>query len=69
MRTFVQLAMEKGYDYYLMEAYDQPWKNANEGAVGAYWGLFDAMGAPKFPSPACCGPSPNGAAMPAARRF
>jgi cellulose synthase/poly-beta-1,6-N-acetylglucosamine synthase-like glycosyltransferase/exo-beta-1,3-glucanase (GH17 family) len=48
MRAFVQLAMEKGYDYYLLEAYDQPWKLANEGSVGASWGLYDAMGNPKF---------------------
>ena len=48
MRDFVQLAMEKGYDYYLLEAYDQPWKGGTEGAVGAYWGLFDAEGNPKF---------------------
>jgi len=49
VRNFVQLAMEKGYDYYLIEGYDQPWKGGNEGAVGAYWGLFDALGTPKFP--------------------
>ena len=49
IRSFVQLAMNKGYDYYIVEAYDQPWKAANEGAVGAYWGLFDAAGSPKFP--------------------
>ncbi len=48
MRAFVQLAMEKGYDYYLLEAYDQPWKGGNEGSVGASWGLYDAMGNPKF---------------------
>jgi exo-beta-1,3-glucanase (GH17 family)/cellulose synthase/poly-beta-1,6-N-acetylglucosamine synthase-like glycosyltransferase len=48
VRAFVQYAMEKGYDYYLMEGYDQPWKNTGEGAVGAYWGLFDATGNPKF---------------------
>jgi cellulose synthase/poly-beta-1,6-N-acetylglucosamine synthase-like glycosyltransferase len=48
VRNFVQLALEKGYDYYLMEAYDQPWKGRHEGAVGAYWGLFDADGNPKF---------------------
>jgi exo-beta-1,3-glucanase (GH17 family)/cellulose synthase/poly-beta-1,6-N-acetylglucosamine synthase-like glycosyltransferase len=48
IRNFVQLALDKGYDYYLIEAYDQPWKGANEGAVGAYWGLFDADGNPKF---------------------
>jgi exo-beta-1,3-glucanase (GH17 family)/cellulose synthase/poly-beta-1,6-N-acetylglucosamine synthase-like glycosyltransferase len=48
VRNFVQLALEKGYDYYLLEAYDQPWKGRHEGAVGAYWGLFDATGNPKF---------------------
>ena len=48
MRAFVQLAMEKGYDYYLLEAYDQPWKGGNEGSVGASWGLYDAVGNPKF---------------------
>ena len=47
-RAFVQLAMEKGYDYYLIEGFDQPWKGAQEGSVGAYWGLFDARGHPKF---------------------
>ncbi|HUO91983.1 MAG TPA: glycosyltransferase [Rhizomicrobium sp.] len=48
VRNFVQLALDKGYDYYIVEAYDQPWKAGNEGAVGAYWGLFDANGNPKF---------------------
>jgi len=48
VRGFVQLGMEKGYDYYLMEAYDQPEKISSEGAVGAYWGMFDANGNPKF---------------------
>jgi exo-beta-1,3-glucanase (GH17 family)/cellulose synthase/poly-beta-1,6-N-acetylglucosamine synthase-like glycosyltransferase len=52
VRSFVQLALNKGYDYYIIEAYDQPWKAAIEGkggAVGAYWGLFDAEGRTKFP--------------------
>jgi exo-beta-1,3-glucanase (GH17 family)/cellulose synthase/poly-beta-1,6-N-acetylglucosamine synthase-like glycosyltransferase len=48
IRNFTQLALEKGYDYYFFEAYDQPWKGGDEGAVGAYWGLFDADGTPKF---------------------
>ncbi len=47
-RAFVQFAMEKGWDYYLMEAYDQPWKSQGELGVGAYWGLFDASARPKF---------------------
>ena len=48
LRAFVQFAMEKGWDYYLFEAYDQPWKGKGELGVGAYWGLFDATGNPKF---------------------
>ena len=48
LRQFVQFAQEKGWDYYLFEAYDQPWKSAGEAGVGAYWGLFDATGNPKF---------------------
>jgi exo-beta-1,3-glucanase (GH17 family)/cellulose synthase/poly-beta-1,6-N-acetylglucosamine synthase-like glycosyltransferase len=48
LRAFVQFAMEKGWDYYLIEAYDQPWKGGAEGSVGAYWGLFAADGTPKF---------------------
>jgi cellulose synthase/poly-beta-1,6-N-acetylglucosamine synthase-like glycosyltransferase/exo-beta-1,3-glucanase (GH17 family) len=49
IRNFVKLALDKGYDYYIIEAYDQPWKAREEGFVGAYWGLFDASGNPKFP--------------------
>ncbi len=51
VRNFVQLALDKGYDYYIIEAYDQPWKAAIEGKggnAGAYWGLFNAEGQPKF---------------------
>ncbi|HEY1637251.1 MAG TPA: glycosyltransferase family 2 protein [Rhizomicrobium sp.] len=48
VRSFVQLAMHKGWDYYIIEGYDQPWKAGTEGPVGAYWGLFDASGRPKF---------------------
>lgn len=28
----------------LIEGFDQPWKRALEGAVGGYWGVFDAEG-------------------------
>lgn len=48
IRNFVSRAMERGWDYYLLEAYDQPWKHVNEGVAGRYWGLFDASGNPKF---------------------
>jgi len=48
LRGFVQLALEKGYDYYVLEAFDQPAKVSFEGTVGGYWGVFDAAGNPKF---------------------
>ena len=47
-RAFIQYAQEKGYDYYILEAFDQPWKHTGEGDVGRYWGLFDAQGHAKF---------------------
>ena len=48
VRSFITLAAQKGYDYYIIEAFDQPWKETSEGAVGAYWGMLNASGAPKF---------------------
>lgn len=42
IRGFVALAETHGWHYNLIEAFDQPWKRANEGAVGGYWGLYDA---------------------------
>ncbi|AZC23472.1 MULTISPECIES: beta (1-6) glucans synthase [Pseudomonas] len=42
IRGFVALAEQNGWHYNLIEAFDQPWKRASEGAVGGYWGLFDA---------------------------
>ena len=49
IRSFLAYAASHHYDYYLLEAFDQPWKAASpEGAVGAAWGLFDAARHPKF---------------------
>lgn len=42
IRGFVAMAEKNGWRYNLIEAFDQPWKRAAEGAVGGYWGLFDA---------------------------
>ncbi|OLF54947.1 beta (1-6) glucans synthase [Pseudomonas chlororaphis] len=42
IRGFVALAEQNNWHYNLIEAFDQPWKRASEGAVGGYWGLFDA---------------------------
>jgi exo-beta-1,3-glucanase (GH17 family)/cellulose synthase/poly-beta-1,6-N-acetylglucosamine synthase-like glycosyltransferase len=48
LRRFLQRARQEGYIYYLMEAFDQPWKTRYEGAVGAYWGIYDVHRQPKF---------------------
>jgi exo-beta-1,3-glucanase (GH17 family) len=42
IRGFVALAEQNGWRYNLIEAFDQPWKRASEGAVGGYWGVYDA---------------------------
>ncbi|MEO8224416.1 MAG: glycosyltransferase [Gammaproteobacteria bacterium] len=49
LRRFLHQAKEKGYVYYLMEAFDQPWKAQSEGSVGAYWGVYNVDREAKFP--------------------
>ncbi|MBA3012864.1 MAG: glycosyltransferase, partial [Proteobacteria bacterium] len=49
LRRFIKKAEGLGYIYYVMEAFDQPWKRRNEGSVGAYWGVYDVARQPKFP--------------------
>jgi exo-beta-1,3-glucanase (GH17 family) len=48
IREFTGEAAARGVDYNLIEAFDQPWKRALEGAMGGAWGLFDRFGQPKF---------------------
>lgn len=48
IRAFLARTAGSQLDYYLMEAVDQPWKRATEGAVGAHWGMFDAQRRAKF---------------------
>ncbi len=48
LRRFLELAEQEKYVYYVMEAFDQPWKMQIEGAVGAYWGVYNAERKPKF---------------------
>lgn len=48
LRRFIHRAQQEGYVYYLMEAFDQPWKEKLEGAVGAHWGVYDVERQPKF---------------------
>jgi exo-beta-1,3-glucanase (GH17 family)/cellulose synthase/poly-beta-1,6-N-acetylglucosamine synthase-like glycosyltransferase len=47
-REFLARVQDTEIDYFVMEAIDQPWKAANEGRVGAYWGLLHADRSPKF---------------------
>jgi exo-beta-1,3-glucanase (GH17 family) len=41
------LARGSALSYNVIEAFDQPWKRSFEGAMGGYWGLFDAVGQPR----------------------
>ena len=48
VRELLQAAPGAALDYNLIEAFDQPWKRALEGAMGGYWGLFDRFGLARF---------------------
>ena len=49
IRNFLNIAAQKKLDYFIMEAFDQPWKREIEGSAGTSWGLWDAQRKPKFP--------------------
>lgn len=49
MREFLNRAKDADLTYYVMEAFDQPWKASEEGAAGSYWGIYNAERQPKFP--------------------
>ena len=48
LRRFLKRAEKEQIVYYVMEAFDQPWKAYQEGAVGSYWGVYDVNRKPKF---------------------
>ncbi len=48
IREFLAINDTDDYEYYLMEAFDQPWKVNIEGWAGAYWGMFNAKRAEKY---------------------
>ena len=48
LRRFLRVAAKQQIVYYVMEAFDQPWKAYQEGAVGSYWGVYDVNRQPKF---------------------
>lgn len=58
VRTLALVSKENGFDYNVVEAFDQPWKAFLEGTVGAKWGVVDenrrvkyGMSGPVEPSP------------------
>lgn len=48
LRRMLQRLQAHGWEYYVLEAFDQPWKVRGERLAGAHWGVFDADGEPKF---------------------
>jgi len=51
LRYFInayQWAEEQGIEMFYFSAFDENWKTADEGDVGAYWGLMDAEGRLKY---------------------
>ena len=46
--AFMRIAAEHGFDYNLIEAFDQSWKIKLEGTVGGKWGLYDTGRTPKY---------------------
>jgi len=48
LRRFLAYAEQQQLEYFVMEAFDQPWKESAEGKAGAYWGVYDADRQQKF---------------------
>jgi exo-beta-1,3-glucanase (GH17 family) len=49
LREFLNRADKAKITYYVVEAFDQPWKKSIEGSAGAYWGIFNADRQLKYP--------------------
>jgi exo-beta-1,3-glucanase (GH17 family) len=49
LNQVTQRAFRESIDVNIIEAFDQPWKRALEGAMGGAWGLFDASGEERAP--------------------
>lgn len=58
IRKFLHLADMQEAEYFILEAFDQVWKT-DEGAVGRYWGIFNASRQAKFPFAAPVTPVPE----------
>ena len=49
LREFLNRADQEKITYYIVEAFDQPWKKSIEGSAGSYWGIFNADRQAKYP--------------------
>ncbi len=49
LRRFFVDAQAMGLDYFVMEAFDQPWKTSFEGRAAGYWGMLDLERVAKWP--------------------
>lgn len=58
LRQFLDQAEQRDANYFVLEAFDQIWKT-DEGAVGRYWGIFNADRQAKFPFAAPVTPVPE----------
>src|SRR5262249_56453427 len=69
LRRFLQRAEHDQIIYYLMEAFDQPWKAYQDGAVGSYCGVYNVNRTPKlaFTAAVLRGPEMQQIAPPPAR--
>ena len=48
LRDFFNLAQREHIQYFVMEAFDNPWKTAFEGRAAGYWGMWTLDRAPKW---------------------
>ncbi len=61
MRDFFNLAAKDHLQYFVMEAFDQPWKTSFEGRAAGYWGMYTLGRQPKW---SLTGPVENNPAWP-----
>jgi exo-beta-1,3-glucanase (GH17 family) len=59
LRDFLNRADKAKITYYVVEAFDQPWKKSIEGSAGAYWGIFNADRLAKYPMDGDVMPMPD----------
>ncbi|MHB1304610.1 MAG: glycosyltransferase family 2 protein [Acidiphilium sp.] len=48
MRDFFNVAQKQHLQYFVMEAFDQPWKTSFEGRAAGYWGMWSLSRQPKW---------------------